>query len=40
MKLLRYGDRGRERPGVLDGNGKIRDLYDSMTDITRSTFFT
>ena len=29
MKLLRYGDRGRERPGVLDSNGKIRDLYDS-----------
>ena len=38
MKLLRYGDRGRERPGVLDSNGKIRDLYDSFTDITRSTF--
>ena len=38
MKLLRYGDRGRERPGVLDSNGKIRDLYNSFTDITRSTF--
>ncbi len=38
MKLLRYGDRGRERPGMLDSNGKIRDLYDSFTDITRSTF--
>ena len=38
MKLLRYGDRGRERPGVLDSNGKIRDLYDSITDITRSIF--
>ena len=38
MKLLRYGDRGRERPGVLDSNGKIRDLCDSFADITRSTF--
>ena len=38
MKLVRYGDRGRERPGVLDSNGKIRDLYDSITDITRITF--
>ena len=26
MKLLRYGPAGRERPGLLDGEGKIRDL--------------
>jgi 2,4-diketo-3-deoxy-L-fuconate hydrolase len=26
MKLLRYGTTGNERPGVLDGEGRIRDL--------------
>jgi 2-keto-4-pentenoate hydratase/2-oxohepta-3-ene-1,7-dioic acid hydratase in catechol pathway len=26
MKLVRYGDVGRELPGILDSNGKIRDL--------------
>jgi 2-keto-4-pentenoate hydratase/2-oxohepta-3-ene-1,7-dioic acid hydratase in catechol pathway len=33
MKLLRYGPVGRERPGVLDSQGKIRDLSGSCTDI-------
>ena len=26
MKLLRYGPAGREKPGLLDGEGRIRDL--------------
>src|SRR5690606_461080 len=26
MKLLRYGPRGREKPGVVDSEGNIRDL--------------
>ncbi|MEO9820036.1 MAG: ureidoglycolate lyase, partial [Paracoccaceae bacterium] len=26
MKLLRYGPVGREKPGLLDANGEIRDL--------------
>ena len=26
MKLVRHGPKGRERPGVLDGDGNIRDL--------------
>ncbi|MXZ80026.1 MAG: fumarylacetoacetate hydrolase family protein [Gammaproteobacteria bacterium] len=26
MKLLQYGMKGRERPGLVDGNGDIRDL--------------
>lgn len=26
MKLLRYGPRGQEKPGMLDGSGRIRDL--------------
>lgn len=26
MKLLRYGPKGQERPGLLDQNGQVRDL--------------
>ena len=37
MKLLRYGPVGKEKPGLLDDNGRIRDLSDLITDITPST---
>ncbi len=33
MKLLRYGKPGKERPGVLDADGKIRDLSEHVSDI-------
>jgi 2-keto-4-pentenoate hydratase/2-oxohepta-3-ene-1,7-dioic acid hydratase in catechol pathway len=33
MKLLRYGDVGREQPGVLDASGTIRDLSGIVSDI-------
>lgn len=33
MKLLRYGRPGKERPGVLDADGKIRDLSEHVADI-------
>lgn len=33
MKLLRYGPPGRERPGVLDTGGRVRDLGDHVHDI-------
>jgi 2-keto-4-pentenoate hydratase/2-oxohepta-3-ene-1,7-dioic acid hydratase in catechol pathway len=33
MKLLRYGDPGAERPGILDPSGKIRDLSEVISDI-------
>ncbi len=33
MKLLRYGPAGAEKPGMLDGNGAIRDLSGAVTDI-------
>ena len=33
MKLLRYGPPGQERPGVLDADGKIRDLSGVVSDI-------
>ncbi|MBI1686691.1 fumarylacetoacetate hydrolase family protein [Caulobacter hibisci] len=34
MKLLRYGPRGAEKPGLLDAEGKIRDLSGHVSDIT------
>ena len=34
MKLLRYGPKGQEKPGLLDANGRIRDLSGHLTDIT------
>lgn len=33
MKLLRYGDAGAEKPGLLDANGQIRDLSAEIDDI-------
>jgi 2-keto-4-pentenoate hydratase/2-oxohepta-3-ene-1,7-dioic acid hydratase in catechol pathway len=33
MKLLRHGPLGQERPGVLDAEGKIRDLSGRIDDI-------
>ena len=34
MKLLRYGPRDEEKPGVLDDDGHIRDLSSLLPDIT------
>ncbi len=34
MKLLRYGNPGQEKPGMLDQNGIIRDLSNIVEDIT------
>jgi 2-keto-4-pentenoate hydratase/2-oxohepta-3-ene-1,7-dioic acid hydratase in catechol pathway len=33
MKLLRYGKAGAEKPGILDAQGKIRDLSGVIDDI-------
>jgi ureidoglycolate lyase len=33
VKLLRYGPKGQERPGLLDRDGKIRDLNAHAPDI-------
>ncbi len=33
MKLLRYGPLGREKPGLFDRDGKIRDLSGAVRDI-------
>lgn len=34
MKLLRYGPRGAEKPGLLDADGRIRDLSGLVPDLT------
>lgn len=34
MKLLRYGEMGAEKPGLLDADGNIRDLSAHVPDIT------
>ena len=34
MKLLRFGPPGREKPGILDRDGQIRDLSGVISDIT------
>ena len=33
MKLLRYGPKGHEKPGLLDANGQVRDLSGVIDDL-------
>jgi 2-keto-4-pentenoate hydratase/2-oxohepta-3-ene-1,7-dioic acid hydratase in catechol pathway len=33
MRLVRYGDAGKEKPGILDAQGAIRDLSGVVADI-------
>lgn len=33
MKLLRYGPAGREKPGLLDSSGQVRDLSGIIDDV-------
>jgi ureidoglycolate lyase len=37
MRLLRYGPRGAEKPGLLDSQGRIRDLSREIPDINAAT---
>ncbi len=37
MKLLRHGDQGHERPGIVDQDGHIRDLSSLINDIDGTT---
>ena len=34
MKLVRFGDKGAERPGAIDADGNIRDLSGYVADIS------
>jgi len=38
MKLVRYGDSGAERPGMLDNDGKLRDISGLVPEIDGSVF--
>lgn len=37
MKFLRFGDLGAERPGLLDGEGRVRDLSGVVADFAGPT---
>ena len=37
MKLLRYGPKGQEKPGIVDSQGRIRDLSKVVPDIAGDT---
>ncbi len=34
MKLVRYGQPGKEKPGLIDADGKLRDLSGVIADVT------
>ena len=34
MKLVRYGQKGAEKPGIIDADGVLRDLSHELNDIT------
>jgi len=34
MKLVRYGKRGEEKPGLIDDKGRVRDLSDHIGDVS------
>ena len=33
MKLVRFGNEGSEKPGMIDSNGDLRDLSAHVADI-------
>ena len=33
MKLVRFGKDGREKPGIIDAEGSLRDLSTKVKDI-------
>ena len=37
MKLVRFGAPGREKPGIVDSQGKVRDLSKIVPDIAGDT---
>ena len=37
MKLVRYGPPGKEKPGLIDADGKLRDLSKKVRDIDRGS---
>ncbi len=39
MKLVRFGEFGREKPGLIDSGGHIRDLSGHIADIGGDNLF-
>ena len=37
MKLVRFGKEGREKPGIIDSEGILRDLSTKVKDIDGKT---
>ena len=37
MKLVRYGNEGREKPGLIDADGQLRDLSSHVADVNGPT---
>ena len=37
MKLVRYGPAGKEKPGLIDADGKLRDLSRKVKDINAAS---
>ncbi len=38
MKLVRYGEKGKEKPGLVDKSGQIRDLSAHIADLAGDAF--
>ncbi|HEY0330208.1 MAG TPA: fumarylacetoacetate hydrolase family protein [Rhodopseudomonas sp.] len=38
MKLVRFGARGQEKPGLIDGSGQLRDLSAHLADLAGDAF--
>ena len=38
MKLVRYGEVGKEKPGLVDKSGQIRDLSAHIGDLAGDAF--
>ncbi|MFL6792338.1 MAG: 2-hydroxyhepta-2,4-diene-1,7-dioate isomerase, partial [Bradyrhizobium sp.] len=38
MKLVRYGAKGEERPGLIDKSGQLRDLSAHMKDLNGEAY--
>src|SRR5215472_3552510 len=38
MKLVRYGEKGAERPGLIDKSGQLRDLSGHIKDLNGETY--
>lgn len=38
MKLVRYGETGKEKPGLIDGDGQLRDLSEQIGDLAGDAF--